>query len=202
MKAKLRTVLATVVAFCCPTSPASFLAHAADVTVVGTPGVNATPGTNGGPGEDATAITAPNSDPTNTATATGGAGGTGGIANPPVRGGSGGAGGNATAIATTSTADSAGNGFAAATATGGAGGTGGAGDSASFTPGGSAGSGGSATSNAIVINVPNASPLLPRGEPAATVALPLAAAWPAVEVEQTPKQPPSLATKSRSLPPQ
>jgi hypothetical protein len=44
-------------------------AHAVTVTVVGTPGVE-TPGANGGPGGDATAITPPNSDPTNFANAT------------------------------------------------------------------------------------------------------------------------------------
>ena len=58
-------------------------AHAADVTVVGTPGVDGGPGTDGGPGGPATAITPPNSDPTNTANATGGAGGTGGAGTGP-----------------------------------------------------------------------------------------------------------------------
>src|SRR6266699_1060456 len=56
-------------------------AHAADVTVVGTPGtpgVDGPVGTNGGPGGDATATTPPNSDPSNTASATGGVGGNGG----------------------------------------------------------------------------------------------------------------------------
>src|SRR5262245_39383811 len=53
-------------------------AHAADVTVVGTPGIGgAFPGGDGGPGGDATATTLPNSDSSNTANATGGAGGAG-----------------------------------------------------------------------------------------------------------------------------
>jgi hypothetical protein len=83
-------------------------AHAADVTVVGTPGSQP-----GGPGGDATATTPPNNDSSNTANATGGTGG--------ASGGNGGAGGNAAATAATSTADNAGNGFATATGTGGTG---------------------------------------------------------------------------------
>jgi hypothetical protein len=54
-------------------------AHAADITVVGTPGVDGAPGSDGGPGGDATATTPPNSDPSNTANATGGPGGAGGL---------------------------------------------------------------------------------------------------------------------------
>jgi hypothetical protein len=47
-------------------------AHAADVTVVGTPGVDgATLGADGGPGGAATATTPPNSDSNNTANAVG-----------------------------------------------------------------------------------------------------------------------------------
>jgi hypothetical protein len=59
-------------------------AHADTITVFGTPGTPGvdgtatTPPTNGGPGGDANATTPPNSDPSNTANATGGAGGTGG----------------------------------------------------------------------------------------------------------------------------
>jgi hypothetical protein len=145
-------------------------AHAADVTVVGQPGLGGAPspghppgGTAGGPGRDATAITPPNSDPSNTANATGGAGGIGGPGIPtwPVSG-SGGVGGNAAATATTNAADSAGNGFASASATGGAGGPGGfdnppPGPFFGHTGAGPGGAGGNATSNAIVINVPNAS---------------------------------------------
>src|SRR5260221_7862081 len=78
-------------------------AHPDTISVVGTPGIDGTPGSNGGPGGDATAITPPNSDPTNTANGTGGAGGAAGLGGgPPTNGGPG---GNATATATTSTAD-------------------------------------------------------------------------------------------------
>jgi hypothetical protein len=112
--------------------------HAVTITVVGTPGVDGT----GEPGGGATATTPANSDPNNTANATGGAGGQGAANASSI----GGAGGNAAATAATSTADGTGNGFATATGTGGAGGAGGLG-----------GAGGNATSNAIVINVPNAS---------------------------------------------
>jgi hypothetical protein len=136
-------------------------AHAADVTVVGTPGtpgVDGAVGTDGGPGGDATATTPPNSDPSNTANATGGAGGNGGAStNPFTTGGDGGAGGSAAATAATSTADSAGNGFATATATGGGGGAGAPsfpGSGSSFF--GNGGSGGFVASNSIVINVANA----------------------------------------------
>jgi hypothetical protein len=63
-------------------------AHAADVTVVGTPGVDGAPGTDGGPGGNAIAITPANTDSSNTAIATGGTGGSGGA------GANGGVGGN------------------------------------------------------------------------------------------------------------
>ena len=73
-------------------------AHAADVTVVGTPGVDGAPGTDGGPGGNAIAITPANTDSSNTANATGGNGGSGGA------GANGGVGGNAAATAATSAA--------------------------------------------------------------------------------------------------
>jgi len=132
-------------------------AHAVTIIAIGEPGVDGAPGVNGGPGGDAPATTPPNNDPSNTANATGGAGGTGGAAinNPATPAGNGGAGGNAAATAVTSTANGAGNGFATATSTGGAGGVGGAIGISGL--GGSGGPGGNATSNAIVINVPNAS---------------------------------------------
>jgi hypothetical protein len=133
-------------------------AHADAITVVGTPGtpgVDGAPGSNGGPGGAATAITPPNSDSSNTANATGGAGGAGGAStNAGFPGANGGAGGNAAATAATSTAGSFGNGSASATATGGAGGAGGAGFGGSIS--GVGGTGGNATSNALVINVPDA----------------------------------------------
>jgi hypothetical protein len=88
-------------------------AHAADVTVVGTPGVDGAPGTDGGPGGNAIAITPANTDSSNTAIATGGNGGSGGA------GANGGVGGNAAATAATSAADATGTGFATATGTGG-----------------------------------------------------------------------------------
>jgi hypothetical protein len=73
------------------------------ITVVGTagtPGVDGAPGTNGGPGGDATATAGPNSDPSNTASAIGGAGGKGGASTDiGVPSGNGGAAGNATATA-------------------------------------------------------------------------------------------------------
>jgi len=59
-------------------------AHAVTITVVGTPGTPGVDGrtttlpTSGGPGGDATATTPPNNDPTNAASAMGGAGGNGG----------------------------------------------------------------------------------------------------------------------------
>ena len=53
--------------------------QAVTITVVGTPGTNGAPGVDGGPGGDATAVAGPNSDPSNTAIATGGTGGTTGI---------------------------------------------------------------------------------------------------------------------------
>jgi hypothetical protein len=74
-------------------------AHAADVTVVGTPGLDGTTtlGADGGPGGAATATTPSNSDSSNTANATGGAGGNAGsgFTIPPIPGGNGGAGGHA-----------------------------------------------------------------------------------------------------------
>ena len=114
--------------------------QASTVTVIGNPGTNGA--VDGGPGDDATAATLPNTDPTNDATAVGGAGGTGAT-------GAGGGGGNANATAATTTPDGFGNGWATATGNGGTGGSG-------FTAGGT---GGGATSNAIMIGVPNASVL-------------------------------------------
>jgi hypothetical protein len=75
----------------------SLPAHADTVTVFGTPGGDGPVGTDGVPGGAAIAITPPNSDASNTASATGGNGGAGGnnVANSAL--GNGGAGGNAAA---------------------------------------------------------------------------------------------------------
>jgi hypothetical protein len=189
---------------------ASYLlpAHADTISVFGTPGTPGvdstatTPATDGGPGGDATATAGPNSDPSNTASATGGAGGAGGNNNVGLLpAGKGGPGGQAAATALTNTADSAGNGFATATGTGGAGGRGGAGFGVSPGVGGA---GGNATSNAVVINVPNATvSSTANGGAGGGEPVEQSSAHPvAMEVARTPKQAVSPNSRPRSLPPQ
>src|SRR5262249_24037642 len=114
------------------------LTHAATFTVIGTPG------SNGGPSGDAMAVAGPNTDPSNTANATGGAGGT---STSTAEGGR-----KASATAITNTADVTGNGAATATSVGGAGGT----NMNACCSQGIGGAGGNAASDAIVTGVPNA----------------------------------------------